>query len=263
MVTENTNFTQAGSGHPSRLTLGRLLAGDVDASARLDLEKHVRACPDCNAAFAKAEQAAARFAGKYPTLESLAFGRTHRTSAPAPEPQGWLRRLTRAFEGGFGRRHAFAALGLLVFAAVIWQVNGRMGRDDLTAKGGTHFYLVHNGQQVRGADLACAPQDTLQFGIIGSDPVYYALLYRDDQGRIAPYMGGEGGAQQPLGNPQGQNLPHSLVLEGGWSSETIFCIWSNQPFTLDDAVKFAGNLEANPEPQGLHAQIFQLKNIRI
>jgi hypothetical protein len=254
--------TYAG-GHPSRLLLGRLLSGDLDESGKAGLQNHLETCPRCRAEFAKAEKTAALFAAKHPNLESLAFGRGRESiQSPVTETAGWLKKLGAIFGGGSGWRPAFGALALVVVAAVVWNFNVRQSGSDLTAKGGTHFYLVRNGEQVRGNEIASAPSDTLQLGIIGSGPVYYTVLYQDDGGKLSLYMGGEAD-QKPVGNAQGENLPHSLILDGGWGLETIFCVWADHPFTLDQAKAFVVNLPQKPGPEGLHAQVFQLKNIRI
>ena len=66
-------------------------------------------------------------------------------------------------------------------------------------------------------------------------PVHYAVLYRDDSGPVQSYMGGDDRQWSPLGNPQGENLPNSLVLDGRWGQEILFCLWSEGPFTLEEA----------------------------
>lgn len=248
-----------GTGHPSRLMMARLLANDLDASGRGEVESHIRGCAQCGAAFARAERQAADFARKHPTFESLAAGRP--ATAPERPAPGLLDKLAGIF-GGFGLRPALAVLSVIVVAGVIWNFSGRVPSGDLTAKGGAHFFLVLNGKETRGSDIDCKPSDTLQLGITSSEPVYYAVLYRDDAGKIQRYMGGEGPAQKPLGLVDGENLPHSLVLDGGWSAEILYCVWSEHPFTLAEAEEFLKASPPTASPGGLHAQVFQLKNAR-
>jgi hypothetical protein len=259
MVTENTNITYAQDSHPSRLALARLLAGDLDEAGRGELEKHIQACPACNANYANAGREAAMFSQKHPTLDSLSAGR--RKAAPETALD-WRKKLGGIFDRAFGLRPALAAFSLLAVVAVIWTFNARHG-GDLMAKGGTHFLLAVNGREVRGYEIPSKQGDTLQLGITATTPVYYAVLYRDDNGKTVAYMGGEGAGQKPLGLPQGENLPHSLVLDGGWSTEILYCVWSEHPFTVDEAVRFVQDLPGGPTPRELHAQVFQLKNLSI
>jgi hypothetical protein len=258
MVTGSQSSVLQG-GHASRLMLARLIAGDLDDAGRAELNGHIKGCARCGETFAKAESQAALFAAKHPTWESLAAGRK---AAPAwAEPSvGWLEKLSEIF-GGLGLKPIFATLSLLVVAAVIWTFNGHPVGEDLTAKGGTRFLLDLNGREIRGGEVSCKPSDTLQLSVTSATPVYYAVLYRDDDGKPALYMGAEGSGQKALGLPQGENLPHSLVLGEGWQQETLYCVWSAQPFTAEEAEAFVQD-PSGPNPKGLHAQIFQLKNLR-
>jgi hypothetical protein len=124
---------------------------------------------------------------------------------------------------------------------------------EYTAKGEAVFYLFHNGRQIHRDTLECKPSDTLQLGITSPAPVHYALLYRDDGGGIQVYLGASDGKLAPLGSPSGQNLPNSLILDQGWRREELYCLWSPQPFTLDEA-KAAVTSSAKP----LHLQTYLL-----
>lgn len=257
MVTENRGSMLTENGHASRLALGRLIAGDIEVSERAGLEAHVRSCPRCGSAFAAAREAAESFRVKHPTLESLAFGRPAAPAAPAAA--GLWERLAGIF-GGAGLKPAFAGFGVLALVAVVWMFQANPG-GDLAVKGGAQFYLTVNGRQVSGPDLGCGPNDTLQLGIAAGQAVYYAVLYKDDEGELSHYMGGEGDGQKPLGSPNGENLPHSLILSGGWATEIIYCVWADKPFTLEQAKDFIKNTAATPV-EGMRAQVFRLRNIR-
>ena len=58
-------------GHPSRLALARLLAGEYDASQKTALETHIHSCRHCSLVFENAQLDAADFARRRPTLEGL------------------------------------------------------------------------------------------------------------------------------------------------------------------------------------------------
>lgn len=240
-------------GHPSRMALGRLLAGDCEPAARAALEAHIASCAHCGRVYENARLDADDFARRRPTLESLdrrhrraAEGATIGTSKGSGNLKGRLRRLLGAFGGGSGMRPAFAGLAVLVLVSVFgilqWRTSGG-GESDLTAKGSVKFLAYLNGKPVGDDSLACAPKDTLQLAIVADAPVHYAVLFRDDGGPLMPYMVSEQGNGPPVGSPRGAALPHSLILGEGWASETIYCISSAQPFSLDEAEQAVARVE--------------------
>jgi hypothetical protein len=252
-------------GHPSRMALGRLLAGDCDAAAKTALEKHVSSCPHCSRVYENAKLDAEDFARRRPTLESLDAGNRRRAAGrPASEPSaGWGQRLRELFDRGFGMRPALAGLAILALGSVIWVLNGRApavngGDGDLTAKGAAHFQAYLNGQPARGDTVSCAPNDTLQLFLLAEAPVHYAVLFRDDGGPLMPYMIGDNAGGKPLGTPRGEPLPHSLVLADGWAREILYCISSPQAFTLIEAEKAIAVGEGSAG--GLRVQIIPLAN---
>lgn len=231
----NTPGTPGTSGsHVSRLALGRLMAGDLDAAEKTAVEAHLAGCPACGALLREAEGAAAGFASKYPSLEYLAATRRSRRN-PRPEANGFWEKLWGSLTGGGAVRGALAAMVLFVSGLAVmrygnWTPSG--GGGDLTAKGEASFYLFVNGRQVVGDTVRCGPGDTLQLGILGPKPVHYAVLYQDDGGALLAYMPGDA---PPVGSAKGQNLPHSLVLEGTWAREDLHCLWSDKPLTPERA----------------------------
>jgi hypothetical protein len=164
-------------------------------------------------------------------MEYLAATRRSRR-APRPEAHTFWQRLWGSLSGGGAVRGAFAALILLLSGAAVLRY-GSFGTPDLRAKGSASFYLFVNGRQVSGDTVRCGPGDTLQFGVISPKPVHYAVLYQDDGGALLSYMGGD--SEPPVGTPKGENLPHSLVLEGTWSEEAIHCVWSGSPLPPERA----------------------------
>lgn len=246
-------------GHPSRLSLARLLAGDLEADGRITLEAHIRACPHCSGVFENAKAEAAAFARRHPHRKTAAGGRSREKAKVRESGLGWLRRLREVFDGGFGMRPALAGFALLALASVIWVANGRMNAsrgNDLSAKGSPRFQAYLNGKPAHGDTLACAPMDTLQLLILAEEPVHYAVLYRDDDGPLTAYLIGDADGGKALGSPRGEPLPHSLVLGPGWIRETLFCVWSPHAFTPGEAQAAAGGDSAG----GLRVQIIPLAN---
>ncbi len=242
--------------------MARMLAGDLDPSEKAAFEGHLAACQACANRYRESVATAEGFAAKYPTPEYLAgTRRAKRNPAPA-SPSVWERVL--GYVGGArGLRPAFAALAILIAAGVLYRMPSRKAAsDDLTAKGGSAFYLFLNGKQVLRDTVFCKPSDTLQLGITSTEPVHFAVLYRDDGGMVRAYMKAGGGKYRRIGNPKGENLPNSLVLDRGWTREQLYCIWSNAPIDPAAAEALATDTPPANDPalRALHVQSFLLLN---
>lgn len=215
--------------HLSRLLISRLVADDLGVEEIRHAETHLASCAVCSKAFMDAKQQAADFSAKYPSREYLAATRRSRRN-PVPEATNYWQRLRAALSGG-GLRPAFATLIVLFSGWALFQVS-QPPEPDFSAKGGARFHLFVNGEAAPGDTLAAKAGDTLQLGLSASEPVHYAVYYRDDAGSLEPYFP-PGGA--PLGKPDGENLPNSLVLDGGWREEVLYCLWSRSPLTAAQA----------------------------
>jgi hypothetical protein len=227
--------------HLSRLAVARMLAGDLDAEAASAFEKHVADCSRCAGSYREAIHAAEGFAAKYPTREYLA-GTRRSKRYPAATPPSLLERLLGSLPGARALRPALAFILILAGAGVLYRLAPIPSQEEeLSAKGDAAavFYLYVNGKRIQGDTVFCRPGDTLQLGITGPKPVRYAVLYRDDDGPLQTYMSANGAEAAPMGGPQGQNLPNSLVLDSGWSREILYCLWSASPFGLEAAKNLA------------------------
>jgi hypothetical protein len=260
MNTEAPGTLLNAGGHVSRLSMARMLAGDLDPAAKSASEAHIRSCAHCNGIFETAKAEAAAFARRRPEWEA---GSSTETTNPVrkrfDDSPGWWARLLDLFDRGFGMRPALAGLALLVVAVAVWKMGGNRA-GDLTAKGGARFEVYLNGNPARGDDLVCAPADTLQLTLVSSAPVHYAVLYRDDEGPIRPYMADGTMDGKALGSARGEPLPHSLVLGKGWRNEILFCIWAERPFTAEEAEAAAATAMDSAPPGDLNRQIIRLRN---
>lgn len=232
--------------HPSRLALAEFLAGEASPGDRSALEGHVQACPDCAARLREATLARDAFAEKYPSWEYFSATRRVRSGrVPVKSP-------LRAFWDSLSARPALAIAALLILAIVAVRIPWTPS-PDLSAKGSAEFHLFVNGRAA-GDSVACKPGDTLQLGIVADRPVHFAVLYQDDEGALQAYM--DDGQGRPLGKPEGENLPHSLILERGWQRERLYCIWSYGTFDSQAArAQAEGGTVA-----GLHLHTFLLLN---
>lgn len=266
----HTLFPIHPGGHPSRMALGRLLAGDCDPAARTALESHIASCAHCGRVFENARLDAEDFARRRPTLESLDRRRTRAAMEGSVNAGGWARKLLQALDRGFGMRPALAGLAVLVLASVIGvlQWRGADGPDenvsDLSPKGSAKFLAYLNGKPWPDDTLACAPKDTLQLMLVADAPAHFAVLFRDDGGPLMPYMAGGQGSLPPVGSPRGEALPHSLILGEGWTREIIYCLSSPRSFTLieaQQAVALVGGAGKVPLAGPIRVQLLFLLNI--
>ena len=235
--------------HPSRLSVSEYLAGEAAPTERVALEAHAETCPDCAALLRDALAARDAFAAKYPSLEYFKATRRFRSGQVAPV--GAFDRLRALWERVSAR--PLLAFALILLAVVAVRSPWRSAPSDLSAKGAVKFALFVNGKAA-GDSVACKAGDTLQLGIVADRPVHYAVFYRDDEGPLETYM--DEGRGSPLGNPGGENLPHSLILNQGWAHERLYCIWSYAPF---DAEAARARAEGRPD-DSLHLRAFLLLN---
>lgn len=234
--------TAAAGAHVSRLALIGLYRGRLAGTEKARVEAHLGDCPRCAALFAQARETARGFEAEFPTWDSLADSLRLAPSRRARAGAGWRDRLARAWESlagaASGPRLAFSALLLMAAAVAVFRFAPEQPVGERWAhkgEGDAAFFLFANGRQAGGDTLRCRPSDTLQLGITAPVPVHYAVLYQDDDGEVLAYMADRTGDQTPLGSPDGETLPHSLILKGGWKRELLHCLWSVRPFGLEEA----------------------------
>lgn len=250
------------AGHLSRLAISRLLAGDLSPGEQAPLEAHLQSCAKCSATFKAAGETARGFAERYPTPEYLRATRRGFRNAAREEVSGPWGRL-RAVLAGAGRvRSALAGLILLAAAgSLIWLSPIRRPGEVLSPKGNAEasFYLFVNGQQVSGGNVSAKPSDTLQLGIRSPEPIHFAVLYRDDQAPLSHYLAPD--QVKPAGGPSGENIPNSLILDANWKRSVLYCVWSQRPFTLEDAKSASDRAGGQTNGDSLHVQTFLLENV--
>jgi hypothetical protein len=232
------------------LAVAEYLAGEGAPEARAIIESHAAGCPDCGRMLQEAVAARDGFASRYPSLEY--FGATRRVRGREAAPPARLLDRVKSWWNTPAARPVFMAAAVLILATVF--LRWPSGTADLSAKGAAKVVLTVNGKTATGDTVACKAGDTLQLGIVSERPVHYAVLYRDDSGPLQTYM--DDGRKPPRGGPEGETLPHSLVMSQGWGLERLYCVWSYEPFDAKDA-----QARADGGPAGaLGMRIFILLN---
>ena len=251
------------TGHLSRLAISRILAGE-----NLH-EPHLAGCRECQAAVAEARSQSGSIAQRFPTFESLDTVVRRRQANKAPENPSLFRDALQSLDRLFRRFNspmvgtAFATLLVLGLGTWVWRSANPGMDNDLAAKGDgakakKAFFIFINGTQAYGDSLQAGPSDTLQLGIVSPHPVHYAVLFRDDGQALGAYLGGSENQANPLGNPQGEPLPKSLILDGTWKREILYCVWADRPFSIEEAKVL---IDAPASKAGdLHLQSIVLSN---
>lgn len=133
---------------------------------------------------------------------------------------------------------ALAALALAVFAGVLL-MRPVAGPPEYAAKGGPVLEVYRkqgdSAVPVRPGDTLGAGE-TIQFDVKAGASGYVAVLSRDGAGHVTvyyPYGGDAAAAYTP-----GQSLlPGAIELDGTPGAESLYALYSPEPFTLSEAVK--------------------------
>lgn len=242
--------------HLSRLAVARLLAGEADVAEKAGYDAHLADCPVCAMAYREAARAADGFSAGYPTLEYLAATRKARRN-PSPAADSPLARLFGWFGNGRGWRPALGA-ALVLVVAVVYNRFAFRAPEPIAYKGQAAFRLFVNGKAATADSLECRPGDTLQLGLVAERPMHYAVLYRDDGGAPRAYLSSADAGNRPVGSPEGENLPHSLILDSAWATEILYCFASSRPIPPDTAATYA--VREPPTGGDLRLKTFRLRN---
>ncbi|MFA6549674.1 MAG: hypothetical protein WCT39_07105 [Candidatus Margulisiibacteriota bacterium] len=136
-----------------------------------------------------------------------------------------------------------------------WQKQG------YESKGGAQFsFMVKRGNSVfKGYNgMNCCQGDTLQFYLMSFESVYYAILYKDDNKRIAAYFPKQGTLKYTGAQEKGE-LAQSIVLDSAWSFQKIYTVVAKNPFDVKEIVDA---IESFSGLKGTHFQTFDLKRIQ-
>lgn len=184
----------------------------------------------------------------------------------AKKPANLLTRLGNTLAGAGGARSALAGLIVLASAvALVWLGQGGPagGGPSGPARGGAAdaaFRLLVNGSAVEGDTLAARAGDTLQLVLSAREPRSYAVLFREDHGRLAVHVPPE--ARGAAGNADGERLPGRLVLGSGWESFDLYAVSSRQAFSLPEAEGAVESREPGKPEEGRHGLRVQTFHLR-
>jgi hypothetical protein len=232
--------------HLSRFFLERVLCDELDLEQYPDHKSHVQGCTHCTDYLAKAHEQAAQLVEAYPSFERLhaAYGASVRSTWGKADA---LTPVWRWLDAVWLKPALAAVMVCLVVVGVL--LMPRTTAPVLTAKGDVSFSLYVNGAPAArdGDAIACLPGDTLQLLVSSPEPVYCWVLYRDDDAEVKIYMPTEDERIGPIGSIGGVRLPHAIVLDSAWGEEELFCVWSAQPRSHSQVVKYVNRVAADPD----------------
>lgn len=222
--------------HVSTLTLHQYRYGELEGSARAEVESHLRDCDACRARHdvQLAERAAFELQSMPEAIADL---------APTEAGAGWLGWLRR-YWAGIGSVALVAAAGLVGFALVGPPVNAPIQEETIRIKGtGAPLEAwIADGDGIRaladGEALGAGAQVQLRY-----DPgtaAWSTLAGRDGTGVVQVY-----GLMQSTTNQGGlRTAPFSFVLDDAPGPQEFFLVNSAEPLTdaeVEAAIRRGGD----------------------
>jgi hypothetical protein len=207
---------------PSRLTLHRLLHGELEGEA--GLAEHVQGCERCSA-WLERTRASER------ELEQEADPRRFAASVAARR------------QGGGGRRLQLLAAAAVVLLAVgvtviIWPRPPEPPPGGTAIKG-TSSLRIHCRRRGEVFELdpgdAVQGGDALRFEVFSDAHTHVLGLSMRPDGQVSVYAPFGGVASVPLTRGRAQVLPGSVVLDDGAGDELLVFVFSRGPVTADAA----------------------------
>jgi hypothetical protein len=249
-----------------RISLRRLdllMAGELPEADASALREAVSNSPEAILYLEKYSQA----------RSGLTLGKL-RASAGKPDPSGHplpaARRLWQRFRellfpaAPRGLGFALGGLAIMGLGILTWQSqhsDGGIRSEDgkFQSKGleGTAVRLVIRSAEIEPGELAQAkPGDTLAVSYRSAGPVRAQIWYQEDKGEPAA-MSGESATLDWVAAMGWRLAPERIILDGEWKRQTVWVIWSEAPFTAEDAKKALAGSQGRSD---LHAEVFRLVN---
>jgi hypothetical protein len=219
------------SGHPSRHTLTRYHALDLDAAERERIALHVGECGACAAVLEALEEEKGNFQATHHRENFLARIRDE-ASRPGPadetppeEQVVWWRLVFRPAPLLTGLVAVFAAVALLLTA----------GPDDgpTRMKGASielGYFVSEAGKPVVAAsDRVLHPGDRIQFRLTAPAGGYVHIVGVDERGTVSVYFPPPGSTPDPFPGGAGRPVPGSVILDATLGRERVFALICGTP----------------------------------
>ena len=220
---------------------------EIFLKSNLELDSYVKA------------QRAIRYEGSMPVFHTKPH-RVFESAFAQPSLSAWWRKVNDAFAPAFPPQLGWAmGLCLLAGAALMLFKPERMANvnSEYTAKGlSVPFQLHVGGRDIQSGQTGFAKAgDTLAFAYRNLAGMHVQVWYQDDGGEIRPYVATSNGSSSWPRASAWREADDKVVLFSDWNKESIWVLWSEENFTLQDARKV---LEGGPGGDSMHKTNFQL-----
>ena len=201
-----------------------------------------------------------RYEGPMPSFKPKRVWESAHSGSSAP---AWWRKISDTLSPVFPPQVGWAmGLCLLAGAVLVFFKPERAVNPDseYTAKGVSVPFQLHvGGNNIQPGQTGFAKAgDTLEFAYRNLAGVHVQVWYQDDGGEIRPYIASANGASSWPSASAWHEADDKVVLFSDWNRESVWVIWSEENFSLQDARKF---LEGGAG-DSMHKANFQLVRTR-
>ena len=132
---------------------------------------------------------------------------------------------------------------------------------EFTAKGSSvPFHMRVGGQDFQPEQSGFARAgDTMTFVYRSLAGMHVQIWYQDDGGALKPYLAPSNFASSWPGSSAWHEADYKVVLFSDWKKESIWVLWSEENFNVQDARSF---LEGRSDGDSMHKAGFQLVRSR-
>ena len=238
---------QAPRGHLAELALRRYRAGEFQAEACAETDRHLAACPSCRSKLRVLIEEQRAFEREIP-FERFAGGVERAQRVPRPRPR-------RLWVASLGGAVAAAAVAVFLVQAAPPGLNRTKGSSvEATVRVASANTLAQRAVPPGSQDIL-APGERIRLGYRTADARYLAALSVDEQGEVTPLYPESGPALAVSPTDKTIFLPDSLEFTGA-GRERVFLFLARTPFdsaAAKQAVKSAhqgsrGDLATLPNP---------------
>jgi hypothetical protein len=248
--------TGEGQEHPSKLILDRMACDEFSEEEENKLRSHMDTCSECSAYYMSVTDNSVCITDRYPQLVNL-----KRKYHPFKDPvSSRIRNALLSYVTPLRGVLAFGACALFCLVVYWGSFTGNDPR--LTVKGKPQWFLYTGGSLFSTADKVIMVEsgDSLQLLMRLSSPVYYHLLYRDDNSPVNRYCCDESKMLEPRADGKKVSLPFSIVLDSLWQRQTLFCIASSKPLQPKEAERLIDNGKGARTRSDIWIHTFHLYN---
>ncbi len=242
--------------HPSRFILDRMACGDIGEEDKKKLRLHMDTCSECSTYFETVTDGSLRVTHRYPQFSDL----QKQYRFPKNPATSGVREALLSFFTPLRSLLAFGACAVLCLVVYFGAFDSSDPR--LSVKGQPQWFLYSQGTLFSNSDkvIKVGSGDSLQLLMRISSPVYYHLLYRDDNNPIQRYCCDESKILETTEDGAKVSLPFSIVLDSLWQRQTLFCIASSGPLKVKDAERLIAEQKNIEDLEDIWIHTFHLYN---